>query len=127
VLPDTNGSGGSPAELFIRSNTNETDQALTFTGGANGILSTRSTGNGESTDQEWFFERLGYAGLSTPASAQLISWGAPASLRQAVPVYMIITMTDPDFGPQCLDAKPGLGSVATVDLCTGSTGRLARG
>jgi hypothetical protein len=43
-------------------------------------------------------------------------------------VYMIITMTDPDFGPQCLDAKPGLGSaVATVDLCTGSTGRLARG
>ncbi len=120
VLPGNNGNTGVPTQIFVRSNTPQTDQALTMdldTGDA-GPVSTSDETDAPGA-QDWHFQRIGYVGLSTPASAALISMGAPSTLLQAVPVYHIVSNVHANYdGPNCLTAMgTAAGSTVASEPC----------
>jgi hypothetical protein len=124
VLPGNSGDTGIPAQIFVRSNTTQTDQSLTAdlngVGGAGAVSTSDETR--APAFRDWYFQRIGYVGLSTPESAELDSmstFSTPSTWLQAAPVYHIVSnMSAVGDGPNCLTAMAtAAGSTVASESC----------
>ena len=123
ILPGNNGVLGALTQIFLRSNTPQTDQSLTADFNNVAGEGSVSTSDLNAPDfQYWTFQRVGYVGLSTPASAELISMGAPSTLLQAVPVYQIISQVETSNTTNCLTAMAtAAGSTVASESCSSNS------
>ena len=118
LLPQDNGTLGDPASIVMTGsggNLTADNQAVTIPNDTITFATQTSTSAmSTSPAQTWYFQRVGYAGVTTPAMTDM---GGTDML--GVPVYKIINY-NPDGMHTCLEAfgnQPAAGSIVDINGC----------
>jgi hypothetical protein len=121
LLPTGNGTLGNPAAIVLTGNTSDNSanfDVVQIPGNSTNWGTQLATGPGNQlSGQTWYFQRVGYIGVTTPAMSQSDANGHPELL--GTPVYMIVNY-NPNGTVTCLDGwggNPGPGSVVDSYGC----------
>jgi hypothetical protein len=119
LLPAYNGTLGNAVNIFMTGQSNNYTSNNTYALGIPGASTTWGTqvSTGAYTgaaSQEWFFQRIGYVGVTIPTTAGRSVDGTPVDL--AVPVYRILNYnpSDPGVGFTCLESASESGAAGSI-------------